>query len=97
KEHGVRAVPIDINNNGKIDDDENFYGDVDKIVNAIATGKYPSPPARLLNLVAKGKPQDHATVEFLKWILSDGQKFVSNAGYIKITDDLIKKNQEMIK
>jgi len=43
---GLRVVPIDLNNNGKIDDDENFYNSMNDLIAAIASGKYPSPPAR---------------------------------------------------
>jgi phosphate transport system substrate-binding protein len=97
KEHGVKVAPIDINNNGKIDDDENFYENVNTLVQAISNGKYHSPPARLLNLVSKGKPKDIVTLEFLRWILTDGQKFVAESGYINITDELIKSNLEKLK
>ena len=48
-------VPIDVNGNGQADPDE-IYDTKDQAVNAVATGRYPSPPARDLNLVTRGKP-----------------------------------------
>ena len=48
---GLRVVPIDLNSNGKIDDDENFYNSMNDLIAAIASGKYPSPPARELYFV----------------------------------------------
>ncbi|MEI9934917.1 MAG: hypothetical protein WDM71_08720 [Ferruginibacter sp.] len=48
--NGVIPVPIDLNNNGKIDADESFYGTTEQITTAIANGKYPAPPARDLYL-----------------------------------------------
>jgi phosphate transport system substrate-binding protein len=85
--NGVRIIPIDFNDNGIIDADENFYDHVDSLIVAIATGKYPSPPARELYFVTKGKSQNAATIDFLKYVLTDGQKFVNESGYINLTAD----------
>jgi len=81
---GLRIIPIDINGNGKVDKEEDFYANVDEIVKAIADGRYPSPPARALHLVSFGYPKSKAVVEFLKWVLTDGQKYVPEAGYINL-------------
>lgn len=84
---GIRVIPIDINNNGKIDADEDFYDSMDKMVNAIAEGKYPSPPARDLYFVTHNKPQKKEVIEFIKWALTDGQKFVRETGYINLSTE----------
>jgi len=81
---GVKVIPLDINNNGKIDPDEDFYGTMDKLVNAIAAGKYPSPPARDLYFVTSGKPVKKELVEFIRWSLTEGQKYVFENGYINL-------------
>jgi len=92
---GINVIPIDINNNGKIDEDENFYGTLDDIMKAIADNKYPSPPARDLYLISKGKPSKKSTVDFLNWILTDGQKYVHEAGYVQLKDE--KVNEQKVK
>ena len=84
---GVHALPIDVNGNGKIDADENFYSTIDELTNAIATGKYPSPPARNLGFLFKGKPKKKELVEFVKYVLTTGQKFVDENGYIALSKD----------
>lgn len=94
---GIRVLPIDLNGNGKIDSDENFYESLNDLMNAIATNKYPSPPARELYFVTKGKPKNKAVVEFIKWVLTDGQKFVNDAGYITLSKDKIEKELNKIK
>ena len=85
----LKVVPIDLNGNGQIDEDEDFYDSRDSIVNAIATGRYPSPPARMLHLVSNGRPGRKVVLEFIRWILTDGQKYVAEAGYINLTDEKI--------
>ncbi len=86
---GIRVLPIDVNGNGQIDQDESFYGTRDEVAQAIAAGKYPSPPARELFFASKGLPQKKEVVAFIKWVLADGQKFVPEAGYINLTQDRI--------
>jgi len=95
--NGVVPVPIDLNNNGKLDPDENFYGDVDQLVAAIVAGKYPSPPARDLYFVTVGKPSNPIVKEFIKYILTTGQKFVAEAGYIKFSKEKLNKELEKVK
>ncbi len=85
KNPGIEVIPIDVNENGKIDPDEAFYGKFDEILAAIAKGQFPSPPARELYLVSKGKPEKQATIDFLKWVVTNGQAFVSEAGYVPLT------------
>jgi phosphate transport system substrate-binding protein len=87
---GIKVVPLDLNNNGKIDVYENFYGTIDEIVKAIAEGLYPSPPARELYFVTNGKPQSEVMIEFIKWSLTEGQKYVNETGYINLSDDKLK-------
>lgn len=95
--NGVVPVPIDLNNNGKLDPDENFYDNINQLIAAIVAGKYPSPPARDLYFVTVGKPKNPIVKEFIKYILTDGQKFVSEAGYIKLSKEKINKELEKVK
>jgi phosphate transport system substrate-binding protein len=94
--NGVSVLPIDLNKNGKIDADENFYNTVDELTAAIAAGKYPSPPARELYFVTSGKSQNPIVVEFTKWVLTEGQKYVHEAGYIKLPDTKLKTELEKL-
>lgn len=87
---GIKVLPLDLNSNGKIDADENFYGTMDQLMNAIGSGKYPSPPARDLYFITSGKPTEKVLVEFLKWVLTDGQKYVPNAGFVRLSEETLK-------
>ena len=82
--NGALVVPIDIDGNGSAGFDE-IIKDQAAALSSISSGKYPSPPARDLNLVTNGKPTG-IVQEFLKWILEDGQDFVGKAGYVKLPD-----------
>lgn len=79
--------PIDVNGNGKIDTDEAFYETKDDVIKAIGEKKYPSPPARELYLVSKGKPQKPEVLAFIHYILTKGQQLNVPMGYINIAQD----------
>lgn len=85
---GIRPIPIDLNENGILDEDEKVYGTRDDIVNAIANNFYPSPPARALHLVTKEK-YTGITKDFVNWILTDGQQFIEDNGYIQLPSDMV--------
>jgi phosphate transport system substrate-binding protein len=92
---GVFVVPIDINNSGVAETDEIAKNQA-TAVDLIASGIYPSPPARDLNLVTNGKPTSLVQA-FLKWILTDGQKFVNESGYVKLPEVKLLEAMEKIK
>jgi phosphate transport system substrate-binding protein len=95
--NGVIPLPIDLNNNGKLDANENFYNDIDQLIAAIIAGKYPSPPARDLYYVTVGKPKNPIVKEFIKYILTDGQKFIAEAGYIKLSKEKLNLELKKVK
>ncbi len=88
---GLSACAIDFNANGVYEGSENVYSSLDAIDDAILAGVYPSPPARQLFFVSKGKPSNPLVVAFLQWVLADGQKYIDEAGYVKLSSDLLKK------
>lgn len=92
---GIEIIPLDLNGNGKIDENENFYGTLDEIVDAIGSGKYPSPPSRDLNLVTKGKPTGLVS-DFIKWTLTDGQKYIPESGYIILPRNTIEEGLKKV-
>lgn len=94
---GLEILPLDVNNNGQIDPEEDFYGSLDKMMAAIAEGKYPSPPSRDLYLVSHGKPKNPVVLHFLNWILTEGQQFVSEAGYVQLSPEKIQHELDKIK
>ena len=82
---GTIVPPVDINKSGQADADE-YYKNMDEAVSAVASEKYPSPPARFENLATKGKPTG-LTLVFIQWILTEGQQYLSQAGYVPLTPE----------
>lgn len=93
---GVTVLPLDLNENGKIDKEEDFYANLDQLTDAIEKNKYPSPPARELYFVTKGAPKEGVAAEFIKWVLSDGQRFVKRSGYVSVEKEELKQTIESL-
>ncbi len=83
---GLRIVPLDLNGDGTISADEDFYATKDGIAAAIATRTYPFPPARELFLVTRGEP-DPVILDLYRWILTEGQALVADAGFVNLSAD----------
>ena len=91
---GAQVLPVDINENGVADDFE-CLETKQEAIEQVANGNYPSPPARDLNLVTKGKPEG-ITLLFLRWVLSDGQQFVPESGYVSLTSEKLAEAQQKL-
>lgn len=95
--HGLLICPIDINSDGTIDADEYFYDTKYDFITAVADNKYPSPPARDLYLVSHGVPTNPVVVEFLEFVLTEGQQYNWPEGYISLSEDKLQKGLEQLK
>ena len=88
-------IPIDVNDNGQADPEE-IYDTKAQAVEAVATGRYPSPPARELFLVTHGQPT--ALVKtFIEWVLQDGQNYLDEAGYVALPQAVLDEGLQSLK
>jgi len=92
---GLMVIPIDLNGNGQIDGDEDFYATKAELMQAIAAGLYPSPPAREENLVTKTEFTG-IKKEFVRWILTDGQQYCNEAGYIALPEGRVEEELDKL-
>lgn len=93
---GIMIAPLDLNGNGLIDRAEDFYSTRDEITQAIAKDAYPSPPARDLYFVTYGQPKKKAVLEFIKWVLTEGQKYAPETGYLPLSQEKLAQGLEKI-
>ena len=82
---GIAVAPIDFKGNGHIDSSENFYSTKSTVIQAVQAGKY---PGQMLYLVTKNKFTG-VTKDFVMWILTDGQSYVLESGFVPLTTDTL--------
>ncbi|HCU19041.1 MAG: hypothetical protein A2X05_00885 [Bacteroidetes bacterium GWE2_41_25] len=90
---GLSFLPIDNNNNGTLDYSEKIYGDFNQLSRGIWIGKYPKSLCSNIYAAGISQPEGEATVAFLRWVLTDGQKFLYDNGY---NDLLITERQKSV-
>ena len=93
---GLLVLSIDSDGDGSISQDEQFYDTKDVFTEAIASDRYPSPPARDLYLVTKGVPTNPIIVAFLEYVLDKGQDKNIPAGYISMSEDKIQQSLKLL-
>jgi phosphate transport system substrate-binding protein len=84
---GLQILPIDVNENGQVDPEEDL-STKQQALEAVIAGVYPSPPARDLYLVTQTEFEG-LSAEFVRWILTGGQQYLAEVGYINLTEDQI--------
>jgi len=81
---GLEIVPIDINANGVLDQSENIYTCLNDFNRGVWIGKYPGSLCRNIHIVSGSGPVDSEAREFIKWVLSGGQAYISEAGFSEL-------------
>lgn len=89
---GIAVLPIDIDGNGSIAAYENFYDNLDSLTSAVATNRYPSPPARDLTFVIHSDKQTKLLSEFIRFVLDKQQQgYLLENGYVPLNEELKEK------
>lgn len=94
---GLVIMPLDLDGNGRIGPEEDFYQDRNRLTAAINHGLYPSPPARDLYLVVKKTSVRPVALAFLEWVLTRGQDLSEEAGYLKLDPQAAARELEKIR
>jgi glycine cleavage system H lipoate-binding protein/ABC-type phosphate transport system substrate-binding protein len=82
----VRIVPIDKNQNGRIDSFEDIYAGKNDFIHGVWIGKYPKTLCTGIYAVAPVQPTDKSELAFLEWIISEGQQFLLATGYSELSE-----------
>ena len=78
----LAIVPLDLNNNGAIDKEEQIYGSLDEVIAYIEKTKNPAFVNGPVNFVYNKETQNKSAGLFLYWVLTKGQRFNHDLGFI---------------
>ncbi|HUX94452.1 MAG TPA: hypothetical protein VMV47_01865 [Bacteroidales bacterium] len=90
---GLAILPIDRNNNGILDDNENIYNDLNHLTRGIWIGKYPKSLSSNIYAAGIDQPVGEASLTFMKWVLTEGQKYICENGF---NDLLLTERQKAV-
>jgi phosphate transport system substrate-binding protein len=89
----IAVLPVDLNHNGKIDSDEQFYNSLDEVI-----AKYETIQNKLLatedvNVIYSQKSANPNIQLFLNWVLTDGQKYNHAVGFLNFNSIELNKQK----
>lgn len=81
----IAILPVDKNGNNRIDGFENIFSDPKKLTRGVWVGKYPRELCCDIYAVSASQPQNEQAVDFLAWIINDGQNAIGEMGYTNLS------------
>lgn len=89
-------LPVDLNGNGKVSEDEIFYQDLDAVLEKLQSlnaKDIHNLPIAELQLVINVKESNQDTLNFLNWILENGQEALSKYGFLQPDTETLQKER----
>ncbi len=93
----ILLVPFDLDFNNRIDRREKTFSKLEEAHRSVWLGLYPAGLCRELTIGSSGKPDDPAVVEFIRYILSEGQGNVEKMGLCKLNNVYLRYSLESLK
>lgn len=82
---GLTAMPVDIDGNGRVNNDERIFGDLDQVIATLeqnASKVLKNIPIEYLHLSVSKENAHPRAVEFLRWVEANGQNYLHDFGYL---------------
>ncbi len=93
---GIKILPVDLNGNNKVSEDEKFYTDLPTVIQFLEekpVAEITNVPTEYVNFsVTKNDPSPEA-VAFLHWILEHGQNDLQAYGFLKPEKSRLEKEK----
>jgi len=83
---GLVVLPVDVNGNKKVSDDEKFFDNLDRVIEKLEAtdpGKIVNIPVEYLHLSVDQKNASAEAIDFLKWVNENGQDHLHEFGYLR--------------
>lgn len=93
----IQIIPSDLDFDNKIDRKEIPFNNLQESHRGLWLGIYPKILCRELTISSLGKPVDPAIVEFLKYILTDGQESIKKTGLCELNDVYLEYSLDRLK
>jgi phosphate transport system substrate-binding protein len=93
---GISVLPVDLNGNGRVNDEEKFYNDLHTVVQRLESTSQKdlnNVPIGYLHFSVDKKSASTDAVTFIKWVIENGQKNLSDFGYLKPEPEKLEKGK----
>lgn len=94
---GITILPVDLNGNGKVSDDERFYENLPTVIQHFedrSTKEINNVPIEYLNLSVDKNGSSPEAILFLQWIIQNGGKDLHAFGFLKPEQERLEKEKQ---
>lgn len=92
----LAVIPLDLDENGKIDANEQIYGSLDEVIAFVEKTGHPKIPFDNVNVVFDKTSKNEAAGLFLNWVLTEGQRFNHAFGFLNQEQQTLAKQKEKV-
>jgi phosphate transport system substrate-binding protein len=82
---GLTVLPVDINGNGRVNDEEKFYTTLESVITKLEDSRstgIKNIPIEYLHLSIDKRTASAEAVAFLQWVNENGQRYLHDFGYL---------------
>ena len=80
---GLAVLPVDLDDNGKVQDSEKIFGNLDAVLARLEEGSTHNVPVEYLHLSLSKVNTNAEALKFLLWVIEHGQEDLHTYGYLK--------------
>lgn len=92
----IAIVPIDLNENGKIDAEEKIYATLDGVVSFVEKTNHPKIPTENVNVIFSATKNHQLVTDFLTWVITKGQQFNHQFGLLNLSASTVQQEQALL-
>jgi ABC-type phosphate transport system substrate-binding protein len=81
---GIKILPIDLNNNGRLDKEEQIYGNLDQVLAFLENSKKAQVPTDYVSFVTDLKSSNPEVADFINWVRESGQEYNHQYGFLSV-------------
>jgi phosphate transport system substrate-binding protein len=93
---GLAIIPVDLNENGKVEQDEQIYDTLDELIAFIERNNHPKLVTEHVNVIFDKNKHNDAAGVFLLWVLTKGQQFNHGLGFLGLDENSLNKQRNVV-
>jgi phosphate transport system substrate-binding protein len=93
---GLTILPVDLDDNGKIQEDEKIFNSVENVLSKLETDDVKNVPIERIHLSIAKKKSNVEALKFLQWILNNGRDNLHEFGFLNPDEQRFKKEKEKL-
>lgn len=92
----IAIIPIDLDENGEIDPDENIYATLDDVLDFLRASDNNNIPQDNVNIVINKNKISNSALHFLDWIITEGQRYNRAYGFLDLDKAVVGYERQLL-